>query len=316
MEYIDKSIHLEEGISYSADYLCESFNVTEGRFVPAIDSKQAYTDFCKKKYRYGDGLSAGKKGFEPLLIEEQNYRCCYCMGRIESHKVTLEHIIPESFQKLDARKEYEFYVKEAPILEEHVELASDFSLRKFTSVEEVRQVDKFPHLISYVNLTASCRGIIGINGKSCFCNNPRGNKRIIPLMLKSDMPELVRYTTEGGILIQGYDKKDVDNTVNALNLNHDTLKEVRELWYRVTLTDNTVHDILEIKGIREKMSLIATLFNETDYTKLDEKWKSYAPVPKFEAGKTKEELENAPTPYWDLFIRYDWFYDYYKKNYS
>lgn len=315
MEYIDKYNQLEEGNSYSLDYLCDSFDEEKQNFIPGIDSKQAYKDFSKKKYRYGEGLGDGRKGLEPLLVNEQNNRCCYCMGRIESHKVTIEHIIPESFKGLNEQEEFDFYTKQAPVLAENVELANQFATRKFASKEEVRQIDKLPHLIAYVNLAASCRGIIGEKGKSCFCNNPRGNKRIIPLMLKSDTSNSVWYTEQGLFVTMGYDKKTMDNTIEALGLNHKTLQQVRELWYRVSRTEKSVEDVLRITTIKAKMALITTLFGVTNYTQVDEQWQTYAPVPKYDKDKTKEELEDTPTPYWDLFTKYDWFYAYYKAIY-
>ncbi|WP_455586603.1 HNH endonuclease [Bacteroides sp.] len=314
MEYIDKHNYLEEGNSYSLDYLCDSFDEEEQNFKPSIKSKQAYKDFSNKKYRYGEGLGE-RKGIEPLLVKEQNNHCCYCMGRIESRKVTIEHIIPESFTDLNEQDEFEFYTKQASVLAENVELASQFATRKFVSKEEVCKVEKFPHLIAYVNLTASCRGLIGEKGKSCFCNTPRGNTRIIPLMLKSDTPNSVRYTEQGLFIIVGYDKKEMDNTIAALGLNHETLKQVRELWYRASRTNITVEDIQRITTIQAKMALITTLFNVENYTLVEKQWQTYAPTPKYDKSKTKEEIENTPTPYWDLFSKYDWFYDYYKKHY-
>lgn len=315
MEYIDKHNHLEEGNSYSLNYLCDSFDEEEQDFKPSIGTKQTYKDFSKKKYRYGEGLEETRKGLEPLLVDEQGNRCCYCMGRIESHKVTIEHIIPESFKGLNEQEEFNFYTEQAYVLAENVELASLFAKRKFASKEEVCQVDKFPHLIAYVNLTASCRGLINEKGKSCFCNNPRGNKRIIPLMFKSDTPKSVGYTKQGLFITSGYDEKYINNTIDGLGLNHNTLKQVRELWYRISRTDKTVEDIQRITTIQAKMSLITTLFGLENYTQVHEQWQTYAPIPKYDKDKTREEIENTPTPYWDLFTKYDWFYGYYKRNY-
>lgn len=307
MKYIDKSIHLEEGNSYSSDYLCDAFNEEEQCFHPSIATVQTYTNFTCKKYRYAEGLGdASRQGFEPLLVEEQEYYCCYCMGRIESRSVTLEHIIPEKFKEGQIPdKEFAHYATYAPILAENVELAKTFAKRKFSSKEEIRDFKKYPHLISYVNLTASCHGIINKeNGTSCFCNHPRGNDRIIPLMLMNDLSSIIGYNQLGSIIIKDYTRTDIEDlksTIDSLCLNHSTLKEIRMLWYKISRTKKTVEEVTAITLPKDRISLLKLLFNENNYDRIEEKWYKYAP--------------NQPESiYWQLFIKYDWFYSYYRNT--
>lgn len=312
MKYIDKNIHLELGNSYSSDFLYESFNEESQCFIPAISSKQAYTDFTHKKYRYGEGMTDGRSGFEMLLIEEQDGRCCYCMGRVEPRFVALEHIIPESFTGLNAQNEYAYYASKAPVLAENTELAETFSQRQFTAKEEMKKLKKYPHLISYVNLTASCHGVIEKrNGTSCFCNHPRGNARIVPIMLLPAPLSLLEYDCLGSVVHKDISECEIKNTINILCLNHDTLQEIRLLWYKVSRSDKAATDILSITQLVDKISFLKEVFQTNDYTTLEEKWKKYAPI-----LPVTDNMQEQATPYWDLFVRYDWFYGYYQKTYS
>lgn len=311
MIYIDKHINLEEGNQYSADYLYDSFDENEECFYPSIASKQAYSNFSHKKYRYGIGLGDNREGFEPLLVKEQEGRCCYCMGRIVSGNIALEHIIPRSFKEnQNPHVEFQYYANYAPILSENVELATDFSNRKLKCRDDITQIRKFPHIISYTNLVASCHGIIDKkNGTSCFCNHPRGNKRIIPLMLMPDSILNVKYDKLGTMIFTGFAETEIKDTIKALQLNNETLQEIRMLWYKISRTNKTIANITSITQLKDKISLLKEIFNIDDYTQLEEKWKNYAPIPK------PENIQEHETVYWNLFIKYDWFYEYYKKNY-
>lgn len=84
-------------------------------------------------------------------------------------------------------------------------------------------------------------------------------------MFKRDTPKSVGYTKQGLFITSGYDKKYINNTIDGLGLNHNTLKQVRELWYRISRTDKTVEDIQRITTIQAKMSLITTLFTKYDW---------------------------------------------------
>lgn len=307
MRYIDKTLNLEEGNSYSSDFLCESFNEDDKCFYPTISSKQAYENFSNKKYRYGD---KSHRGFEPLLVEEQKNYCCYCMGKIESHNVTLEHIIPESFDvNQNPNNEFAYYTGYAPILSLNVELASTFTKKQFFTKEDIKKIEKYPHLISYVNIAASCHGIIDKkDGTSCFCNNPRGNKRIIPLMLMENSPSIVTYN-QLGIININLKKEEAESTIKALQLNNDTLQEIRMLWYKISRTSRTVMDVISISSLKDKIILFKEIFNTNDYTTLEDKWKSYVPVPQL------NNIDQSETVYWNLFIKYEWFYEYYKQSY-
>lgn len=306
MRYIDKNLNLAEGNRYTSDFLQEAFNVEEACFYPDVALEASYSNFSSRKYRYGEGLEEGRNGLEPLLVSEQGNYCCYCMGRIESHDVALEHIVPRNFdEEQNPADEFAYYAGYAPMLSEHVELAGEFAKRRFTNKEEIKKQAKYPHLVSYVNLVASCHGIIGKKGKtSCFCNHPRGNKRIIPLMLMNETSAIVKYNEVGMIIVDLPAKGEAKDTVEALQLNHDTLQEIRMLWYKISRTNRTVEEVVLIDNLKDRILLLKEIFNIADYTQLDERWKKYAP-----SGKEKAMA------YWNLFIKYDWFYGYYKVHY-
>lgn len=306
MQYINKEDKLSIGNSYSLDFLCDSFNEEDQCFIPKISSKEAYNSFSHKKYRYGEGLKDGRQGLVRLLLDEQDKHCCYCMARIEKRDVTLEHVIPESFEGLNANDEYNHYIGYAPILSENVELSEVFAQRTFTLKEEIRSLKKLPHLISYVNITASCHGVIKKNnGPSCFCNHPRGNSRIVPIMLLSEPLSLLEYNNEGSIVSKNPVDKEINSTINVLNLNHATLQEIRKLWYLVSNSNKAESDVLSLTVAKDRINLLKELFLTDDYTTLDEKWKKYAPL------SNNINAQSIDAIYWDLFVKYNWFYKYY-----
>lgn len=105
------------------------------------------------------------------------------------------------------------------------------------------------------------------------------------------------------------ERPEIEGTIKALCLNNETLEEIRMLWYKISRSDKTVADILAITHILDKISLLKELFHTDNYTTLDD-WKKYAPVP----PPGHPHTTNHETPYWDLFIKYDWFYHYYKAH--
>lgn len=80
------------------------------------------------------------------------------------------------------------------------------------------------------------------------------------------------------------------------------------LWYKISRTNKTIADITSITQLKDKISLLKEIFNIEDYTRLEEKWKKYAPIPK------PINIQEHETVYWNLFIKYDWFYEYYREN--
>lgn len=241
------------------------------------------------------------------------------MGKIASGNVALEHIIPESFNSCqDPEEEFAYYAGYAPVLSDNVELSDKFSEHDFNTKEEIKDISKYPHLISYVNIVASCHGIIDKkDGTSCFCNHPRGNKRIIPLMLMESTPQTVSYNQLGIIhidLSSIAEKKETERaeetgkTIDALQLNNDTLQEIRVLWYKISRTPKTIDEIVSITHPKDRIGLLKEIFLTDDYTTLEQKWKKYAPIP-------QSDNTSQSAAYWELFVKYEWFYNYYKEKY-
>lgn len=295
MEYIDKNENLFEGNSNTNDYLCESYDETQHCFIPKIN----YDSFNNKKYRYGvDGCS----GLISLLMKEQKGRCCYCMARIEPNSIAVEHVIPQSFNSLNAQDEFNYYISQSPLLNQNVQLTDDFEKIQFESTEQIRdEIVKYPHVIAYVNLVASCKGFIQPNGHSCFCNNPRGNKRIVPFMLMEETPASIGYN-KLGIIISKNNDFNAKETFKILNLNDETLKEIRLLWCKMSKTEKNIDEIINSEH-KARINLFKQIFSLEDFTQLEERWKKYVPA------------QEPSSVYWKLFIKYDWFYTYYRNEY-
>ena len=254
-----------------------------------MDSLQSYTNFCNNPYRHG---------WESLLLAEQENRCCYCMRRIEQGETSVEHVIPESFTNLVEADEYAFYTQHSPILSDHVELASVFAQYPNLTDQYIDTVQKLPHLVAYANLMAACKGVSGNDEKGCCCNNVRGNKRILPLPLMSDAAQYVEYDEDGRISINfPADKKLASQTISTLQLNLDTLKDVRSLWHLASKTAYTSDDIAGM-DINARRELFCLMFQRDDVTTIDERYRKY--------------IAPANETYWKIFLKYDWFLGYYR----
>lgn len=231
MKQIDKHTHRADFDIYTVKYLQDA-QTDEGDFYPQLSSKASYEDgFSEGKYKSRTVAPSQFKGWLEVLKREQEQddrcRCCYCMRELHGNDISVEHLIPESFEGLDIAAEYEHYCAKAPELKRHVVLGSTFDKISQRIRIDVTQLKRKPHLIAHSNLFPACKAEIG-----CSCNNSRGNKRILPLMLMDGVENWVIYKPNGKVQIKyTEDIQAVIDTFKHLQINDDTLIQIRHLWY-------------------------------------------------------------------------------------
>ena len=111
-------------------------------------------------------------------------------------------------------------------------------------------------------------------------------------MLMPNVVQIVKYEIDGTMSIVYSDVAISVQTLTALNINNDTLKEVRHLWY-LAKTNNTKPQGNE--NLPNRMRLLSGYFQKTFFAQVDQKFKKYAEI----------DL------YWEMFLQYDWFWGYY-----
>lgn len=236
-----------------------------------------YENFRKPEYR---------TEFESLLREEQYNICCYCMRNVSNSPISLEHIIPRACNKDDFK-----YYKKFKVLCDHVELKETFAK---VPLKPQNELVHYPHVVAYGNLVVSCNGISEENNKACcMCNGPRGNEKIVPLMLLPDCLEQVGYIKNGEM----YSKKgnqEIINTIKLLNLNYERLKEIRKIWYLIG-KHKCWRKLWSAKSEILRRYLFIRLFEVDRPSELPEEIKKY----------TDNDF------YWNLMLKYQWFYGYY-----
>lgn len=284
MQYIDKSVHREEGNRITLQYL-EDIKIEDEQRYP-VDYNNSFRILPKKENSYY------KQMVSVLLMNQRNY-CCYCMRRLTGvGDTTLEHIIPQS-SNTDRIKYYQR--DEVPELKNQIVLSGDFS----HTINPL--LEKLPHTVAYDNLVASCHGELPkiehiddavIHDGQC-CNNARGNEDIYPIFLLN-IPNLIIYHKSGQAL-EGNEEQwneDVRKVILNTRLNYESLRDIRRLWF--VLKDNSIEEINRLgdnKDTRRDLirdALYLTSLEQKDIDNL---------LIKFQ----KEE-------YWNTFLLYDWFH--------
>lgn len=230
MRQIDKSVHRAEFDIYTIQYLNDA-QTDQGDFYPKLNQKESYYDgFSAKKYKTKSINPSSFNGWLDILMREQEEegisRCCYCMRELKGNDISVEHLIPESFEGLDSEEEYRFYCKYAKELKKHVVLGSTIEKISQRIKIDVTQLKRKPHLIAHSNLFPACNKEYG-----CSCNNDRHNYRILPLMLMQDVEDWVIYKKNGKVFILHEDIQSVEATYKNLRINGETLVQIRHLWY-------------------------------------------------------------------------------------
>ena len=235
-----------------------------------------------------DGFSGRRSEMVKLTVKEQDNFCCYCMRLITDDNATLEHVIPNKTSSLAEFDKYSY----VDILKEKVV----FWTRSYNDIKQF--TPPFPHMIAYYNLVASCNGGIydydqknierKITLNQC-CNSPRGKKEIKLLFYFADIEERISYTKDGDISVD----EDMEDTIEILNLNHKSLKRIREAWHFIS-KKFTVNDV---KVAIDNPDLRDDILSEMPYS-----------------------IAVDPTLYtdiyWNLLYQYNWFYKYYHDNFQ
>lgn len=177
------------------------------------------TKYVNISYDNLDGST--KSSLKQYCLEEQDNVCCYCSKTISIAEATLEHIIPRSVCDISNLQEY---TKLSNILEENICLQSEFTNSKLQ-----REIPPYPLEIAYHNLLASCDGTVTHNtSKGITCNLSRGNEFLPPFNLINGSIEYLKdgtiYYVKDSSHLQSYFNK------NNLNLNYETLKNIRRIW--------------------------------------------------------------------------------------
>ena len=291
MEYIDKSHFLGREQEIDRNFLEECFNEDSKSFYPEIDTDQSYSNFSNRTYR------KGTDGWERLLLEEQDGRCCYCMKKLQVGALNIEHVIPRNIQAKDDGEEFAKYINASPFLEQNVELASDFAKKQFTNKEELSEVTKFPHRIALPNLLASCNGKFGKPSDGCCCNNARSNDYLLPLMLMPEAKQHIRYDRRSGIIVMYPEEKSWEKLLQTLN--DDTYKEIRLLWYKAWLHKDKIKlESLADYDTKERTLFLNLIFDVDNFTQISEEYQKYAGI------------LTGDSTYWKLFLDFDWFFNY------
>ncbi len=230
MRRIDKMDNRAQGNHIVDNFLSEAWNNIESRYLGAD-----YDGLNSKKYR---------NQLIPLLLNEQEYRCCYCMKSIDPHKTTIEHLIPQSASK-DNFAPY----MEVEELSDHVVHKDDFRRSK----NEIPPA-KYPHDIAYSNLIASCNA-------TSNCNNYRKHKPIRPFVFDLQIEKKTKYDQAGRI-----DCEEYADSFYRLGLSNDYLTKIRKIWKKPSYSfddfTNLTHEDINIK--------LYTLIDDPDFLQIIE----------------------------------------------
>lgn len=273
------------------EFLKDCYNEDTQSFYPSVNSDQSYSNFSSKKYRKGIA------GWENLLLQEQHDRCCYCMRRLKSPALNIEHVIPRNLKANDTHNEFAKYTENSKWLADNVELDSDFAKRNFKSVQDIERVKIFPHRIALANLLASCNGKFEEVSSGCCCNNARSNGYLLPLMLMPEVKERIVYDgISGAVAIY---PKDESWVKMLQTLNDDTYKEIRILWHKIWEFNQEL-DIETVRGylLKDRIIFFKKIFNLNNFENIPNEYHKYTGLP------------DGDCTYWNLLMDFDWFFTY------
>lgn len=222
--------------------------------------------------------------FNSLLLKEQKGFCCYCMRKIPSGELTLEHVIPHHIK--DSLEEQ--------LLHYYCYIPSKSVIYK-SDIEQNRRLayPPYPHCIAYENLTASCDGRIYEGGEKYLlhacCNNKRGNDKIIPLFFLPRIHTILVYEEDGRLSYTD----EYEATIKSLNLDCDALRLIRKVWARIRKNNIKIKEVIAGEGDQEIRKNIVVLLDM----------------------ERPEEKTILHILYWKLLIQFYWFYHYFNLKY-
>ncbi len=286
MEYIDKHnpTYRSRGIDLVKRFLDQAWDETAGAY-------QACT--------FENLRSFEQHAIFPLLAQEQDYHCCYCMRTIAyredelsdleparvSRNVTIEHVLPFKAKVEDAQYYLnlpEFTDKEVCYMPE-----SEVAVRN-----QSLNTPPYPHFCAYDNLVLSCAGDIpdsvnndSISNMHMCCNNKRGSSPIVPLFYIRDIASQMTYESDGYI---AYDEERYRETIQYLNLCAPTLRLMRRAWAQIAKAEIKLDRVYNVTTDQDKKDLF-------DDALLD----------------TSDKTTLLNETYWKVFLTYSWFHGYF-----
>jgi len=265
MEYIDKTNPdiKKEAYRLLKEFIDGQWQCDVGRYV-----NLTYNNFGNNKLR-------------SLLLKEQNHFCCYCMRSISDTDTTLEHIIPNKTTDPAIFNTYNSYGEIN---------ANVFFWQDDMNSTQIIQMPPFPHILSYENLVASCKGRLPKNSSVQCCNNKRGEEEIIPVFYITNARNEFNYDVSGIIVCDSKYHK----TIEVLGLETNTLQRFRRCWLNLPsqYDASDVNDACIDEDLRHK------IIDDMDYSLI--------------STSDRETIFN-PT-YWKAFTKYFWFYEYKQAN--
>ncbi len=243
---------------------------------------------------FDDGAfnKATMKGY---CLEEQNNVCCYCSREIGNNNHTeLEHIIPRS---VDTENALQPYFNLSNLLAENIVLQESF---RPSTVMQV--TPPFPHHIAYHNIVASCNGITFKSSEyfTC-CNRKREDDFIPPYNL---IQNNIMYLHDGTIystIDTTYEEQGIQyNSITHLNLNKQTLKNIRRIWFLLAGTDVTINQLTQAITI-------------DDYKEIFTLYLRANPLKVINDNNLIDSFENETS--WKILMYYKYFLNYFRNNY-
>jgi hypothetical protein len=213
----------------------------------------------------------------PLLLNEQNHLCCYCMRYISDTDTKIEHIIPNKATD--------------PAIFDKYKLFGDINDKVFLwqddmSSTQIIQMPPFPHILAYENLVASCDGSMPEQSSAKCCNIKRGSNEIIPVFYITNAKNEFDYDVNGIIICDSKYYK----TIEVLGLEKDTLQRFRRCWLNLPsqYDASDVNDACIDEDLRHK------IIDDMDYSRIS----------------TSDRGTIFNPTYWNAFAKYFWFYEY------
>lgn len=293
MIYIDKQQNIVDGEGYTRDYLESSFDEGSHTFHPSLQEEESFN--CFRNQQYVSRSPHADADFKSLLVREQQGLCCYCMRRISTdvQESNIEHLVPKKSQVAD----FSYYTRHSELLNFHVCHSETFENRNYPDKRTVSRQTKLPHMVAYENLVASCTD-------EHHCNCARGNNTNPPLPIIREIESKYIYSPAGMIVAVDADTDtEYEKAIGVLNLNFELLVQIRLLWKKVAASAFEVAQVMGITDVADKQSFLCTVFGKPSFIDLAPKWQNFAP-----------DSEEGSTYYWDMFVKYDWFYDYYRHH--
>lgn len=236
MRYIDKSHNRAYGMANTSAFLDDNCREADGRYAGIRYGKGepgSKPHFCMAKN------GSYRKTLTRLLLDEQNSLCCYCLRKLKINqnedysdsKITLEHIIPRSYTSTDDVA----YYRTAPGLSaDEVELTDVYESAGYNQKSGIH-----PHKVAYNNLVVSCNGTFPdvrnekAGKQKICCNEFRKDKEAFPIYFYPDVAGFVDYLVDGDVqAVTGTPQyKHVATLICNTNLQCDSLKDIRYLWY-------------------------------------------------------------------------------------